>query len=399
MPSALVGVCTAMKTTSAGAHRRGGVGGEREPPLAQVALDDRVEARLVDRDLAALERGDLVGVLVGAHDLHAELGEARAGDEPDVAAADDADVHGVPLPSLQRSQALDGPAQAFVERDLRLEAEQVYARGRGRPGCGARRRRAPGRGSARRSSGDLLERREQLVQRDAAAAGDVDHVARRLRRVGREQVGAHGVGDEGEVAALLAVAVDARGLAAQARRREARHHGGVLALRILARSEHVEVAERDGLESVELVIEPAIDLARVLLERVRRARIRRHRLDLRQLLGVAVGRRRRREDHAPHARLARALEHVERAVDVGAIGARPARRRCAAPTGSRPRGTRRRRPRTARAAVAGSARSPRISSMLAERLREIRLAPAREVVEHAHAEARGEQAVARDGCR
>ena len=53
--------------------------------------DQLLEAGLVDRDLAALEALDLVGVDVDAPDLVAELGEAGRGDEADVAGADDAD--------------------------------------------------------------------------------------------------------------------------------------------------------------------------------------------------------------------------------------------------------------------------------------------------------------------
>ena len=49
------------------------------------------QAGLVDRDLAALEAGDLVGVDVDAPDLAAELGEAGRGDQADVAGADHGD--------------------------------------------------------------------------------------------------------------------------------------------------------------------------------------------------------------------------------------------------------------------------------------------------------------------
>src|SRR6185312_883562 len=48
------------------------------------------QARLVDRDLAALQALDLGGVDVDAPHLVAELGEAGRGDEADVAGADDA---------------------------------------------------------------------------------------------------------------------------------------------------------------------------------------------------------------------------------------------------------------------------------------------------------------------
>ena len=53
--------------------------------------DQLRQARLVDRDLAALEARDLVGIDVDAVDLVAQLGEPRRRDQADVAGADDAD--------------------------------------------------------------------------------------------------------------------------------------------------------------------------------------------------------------------------------------------------------------------------------------------------------------------
>ena len=69
------------------------LGREREASLLHVALDQLLEAGLVDRDLAAFELRDLLRVDVGTDHLHAELGEARPGDEADVAGADHSDVH------------------------------------------------------------------------------------------------------------------------------------------------------------------------------------------------------------------------------------------------------------------------------------------------------------------
>src|SRR4029453_10681175 len=74
-------------------HRLARLRGEREAALLHVPRDQLFEAGLVDRDLAALEPRDLLGVDVGAHDLDAEFGEARPGDEADVARADHSDVH------------------------------------------------------------------------------------------------------------------------------------------------------------------------------------------------------------------------------------------------------------------------------------------------------------------
>ena len=72
---------------------------------AQALVDEPVEAVLDDRDLARGEPGDLVGVDVGADDLVAEVGEAGAGGQPDVARADDGDPrHGRrTLPDVARA--------------------------------------------------------------------------------------------------------------------------------------------------------------------------------------------------------------------------------------------------------------------------------------------------------
>ena len=53
-PSSSGGVPTAMNWKQAVFDAVGGVGGELEPPGCEVALDQLIEARLVDRDLAGL---------------------------------------------------------------------------------------------------------------------------------------------------------------------------------------------------------------------------------------------------------------------------------------------------------------------------------------------------------
>jgi hypothetical protein len=78
----------------AGLHGLGRVGGEGEALLLHVVLDHLLQARLVDRDLAALEGLDLGFVVVDADDVVAAFGEAGSGDQTDVAGADDSDAHG-----------------------------------------------------------------------------------------------------------------------------------------------------------------------------------------------------------------------------------------------------------------------------------------------------------------
>ena len=65
-------------------------------PLGRLTLsrDHLGEARLVDRDLAAVEPVDLGLVDVDAGHVVAAVGEAGAGDQADVAGANDCDFHG-----------------------------------------------------------------------------------------------------------------------------------------------------------------------------------------------------------------------------------------------------------------------------------------------------------------
>ena len=64
--------------------------GREVQPLG-VARQQLLEARLVDRHLAATQALDLLGVDVDAPDVAAELGEAGGGDQADVAGADHSD--------------------------------------------------------------------------------------------------------------------------------------------------------------------------------------------------------------------------------------------------------------------------------------------------------------------
>jgi hypothetical protein len=66
---------------------------EAQAAELRVALHELREARLEDRNLAALEHRDAAGVDVDARDVVAEIREASAGDQADVAGADDRDLH------------------------------------------------------------------------------------------------------------------------------------------------------------------------------------------------------------------------------------------------------------------------------------------------------------------
>src|SRR5262249_60962100 len=69
------------------------LGGEEQAAVADVARPHLLEPRLVEGHAVRLECRDLVGDVVDAHDLVAEVGEDGAGHEPNVAGADNANVH------------------------------------------------------------------------------------------------------------------------------------------------------------------------------------------------------------------------------------------------------------------------------------------------------------------
>ena len=71
------------------------VGRELEAPGREVALQQVVQPRLVDRRLAALEHLDLALVDVDAQHVVADLGEARARDQADVAGTENGETHGL----------------------------------------------------------------------------------------------------------------------------------------------------------------------------------------------------------------------------------------------------------------------------------------------------------------
>src|SRR5262249_28979488 len=76
------------------ARDRGGeIGGEFEAPGAHVAVDDLVEARLVNRNFTPLQAGDLAGILVDACDGNTEFRKTGTGDEADIARTDHGNAH------------------------------------------------------------------------------------------------------------------------------------------------------------------------------------------------------------------------------------------------------------------------------------------------------------------
>ena len=98
------------------------VGGEGESPGRHVGAHDLAQPRLEDRDLAAVQHRDLALVDVEAEHVVADVGEAGAGDETDVAGADDADFHeGTFPPPRERTidcRVADGSADRVTGRPI-----------------------------------------------------------------------------------------------------------------------------------------------------------------------------------------------------------------------------------------------------------------------------------------
>ena len=74
-------------------HRRFGIGRETQASALAVGAHQRLEARLVDRNFAALEARDLVDVDVDADHVVADFGKTGSGHETDVAGAKDRHAH------------------------------------------------------------------------------------------------------------------------------------------------------------------------------------------------------------------------------------------------------------------------------------------------------------------
>ena len=66
---------------------------KRKRPACRVAPDQCLQPGLVDRDAAGLEQLDLGLVHVQAQHVVAEVGQAGAGHEADIAGSDDGDFH------------------------------------------------------------------------------------------------------------------------------------------------------------------------------------------------------------------------------------------------------------------------------------------------------------------
>src|SRR5262249_108768 len=70
-----------------------GAGGEFEPPLSDVLLDQLLQARFINRNATLFEQFDLGRVAIHTHHVVAGLGKAGAAHQADVAPSNHTDIH------------------------------------------------------------------------------------------------------------------------------------------------------------------------------------------------------------------------------------------------------------------------------------------------------------------
>src|SRR6056297_451326 len=68
--------------------------GEPQPPGLDILDHERIEPRLENRHFAALQNGDLVGVLVETDHVMPEIRKTHPRDKPDIPCPDHRDLHG-----------------------------------------------------------------------------------------------------------------------------------------------------------------------------------------------------------------------------------------------------------------------------------------------------------------
>ena len=367
-------------------------------PWLHVALHQRVETGLVDRDLAALEQRRSCRRPCRRRSRSRRTPRSRRPSRARRSRFRSRRRSWLSAPCALRS--CDRPREARRGDPPAARSRAAPAPGRGRPGCPVRRPGAPVRGAARArapvssrispSSSFRLTRRPPATFSTSPGARGASAASRFAATASPTKVKSR----------VCSPSPNTTGASPrQAGRGEARDHGGVLALRVLARAVDVEVAERHRLEPVEPVVELAVALARVLLERVGRERARRH--ASRPWAAPACRRTRRRRRRTPRAaRPPRATPRARRACrSRSRRGCAPARRRCAAPRAPRPGGRRPRRRAEPRPSSARSRRSPRSSSALPFRWATFSSRPEEKSSRSAHAPAGARGARPPGGCR
>src|SRR5437879_1410111 len=146
--------------------------------------------------------------------------------------------------SLQ--EELRGEPETFFEADPGLPAKELARTHDVRPGVADVAGPLMLLVALDRAAEDGCDRVGELVDRGRASGRDVEHRAADAVRFRRQHVRLDDVLDVGEVASLLAVAVDRDRPSVRDRGDEARNDRRILRGRILVRAEDVEVPQRDG---------------------------------------------------------------------------------------------------------------------------------------------------------
>ena len=153
-------------------------------------------------------------------------------------------------------------------------------------------------------AGNFSEKLDHLIQGHPAADPDVENLAGNIGRFAGEQIGLHGVFDVCEIAGYPAVAKNHRLRFVEKSAAEFGEHTGIRRAGILARTEHVEVAQANVLQAVAAAEGLEVELADEFRDAVGRDGHRPHRLDLGQSRRLAIGGRRSGENDALHLGIA-----------------------------------------------------------------------------------------------
>ncbi len=93
------------------------IGGELQPAGRHVAANHGFQSGLVDRHATLLQHVDLGSVDVEAQHVIADFGQARAGDQPDIAGTDHRDFHAaIPMDALMDASAATGSPACVIGR-------------------------------------------------------------------------------------------------------------------------------------------------------------------------------------------------------------------------------------------------------------------------------------------
>ena len=153
---------------------------------------------------------------------------------------------------------------------------------------------------------------------NAAAGPDVEDFAGNVGSLAGQKIGLHGIVDEREIAGLLAIAKNHGLRLFQEARAEFRQDAGVGRAGILARTENIEVAERDIFEAIAAAERLRVKFADKFGDAVGRDGRGLHGFDFGQRRRLAVGRGGSGEDHALHFGIASGDENIESAIDIDA---------------------------------------------------------------------------------